>query len=262
MVRAPILLKRKDGQEFKTHVDAFLQHAQVDTPALFVRGAIVLNAESKYFRGRKVFSALIADDAAISEFLGDAENPAHTGWSASAEKVGARWHAARDRLSDVRGVLQKIHNVLMSAVETLDKDALIDTFSIPSEDGSKGEKKKGDKIDPRNIPKIHARPKSFHVADLQDGFRIRAGSVAEDDIPFSIRVRLAYDTLRGNPFSKHDPADFDLRTKQLRFASSGATLTALDAGTLQIEVQDKNFLVDVRGFDTNRDLIIDSEKVA
>lgn len=262
VVRAPILLKRKDGQELKTYVDAFLRRAQVDTPALFVRGAIVLNAENRYFRGRKIFAALIADHPGISEFLGDAENPAHTGWSASAEKVTGRWRAPRERLAEVRGALQKIHNVLVSAVETLDKDALINIFSIPSEDGSRGVKKKGEKIDPRDFPKIEAKPKSFQVADLPDGFRIRAGSIAEDDLPFSIRVRLAYDVLRGNPFSKHDPADFDLRSKQLTFAGKGVKLNAPSAGTLHIQVEEKDFVVDVRGFDTNRDLIIDPEKVA
>jgi hypothetical protein len=262
VVRAPILLKRKDGHELKTYFDVFLQRAQVDTPALFVRGAIVLNAENRYFRGRKVFAALIADHAGISEFLGDAENPAHTGWSASAEKVTARWRAPRERLTEVRGALQKVHNALVSAVETLDRDALINVFSIPSEDGSKGEKKKGEKIDPRDLPKIQTKPKSFQVIELPDGFRIRAGSITESDLPFSIRVRLAYDVLRGNPFSKHDPADFDLRSKQLQFAGKGIKLTAPGAGTLHIEVEETDFLVDVRGFDTNRDLIIDPEKVA
>jgi hypothetical protein len=262
VVRAPLLLKRKDGTELRTYIDLFLRRAQADTPALFVRGAIVLNAESKYFRGRKVFSAVIADEPAISEFLGDAENPAHTGWSATAEKVSARWRTPRDRLAEVRGALQKLHNSLVSAVETYDKDALIDIFSIPSEDGSKGEKKKGEKVDPRELPEIPVRPRAFNVVELSDGFGIRSGTINDDDLPFSIRVRLAYDVLRGNPFSKHDPADFDLREKNLKFFGKGAKLAAKGAAILHIDVIEKDFSIDVRGFDTNRDLIIDPEKVA
>lgn len=261
VVRAPILLKRKNGDELKTYVDAFMQRSKVDSPPLFVRGSIVLNAESKYFRGRKVFAALIADHSSIAEFLGDAENPAHTGWSASAEKVCARWRSPRDRLAEVRGVLQKIHNALVSAVETLDKDALVNFFSIPSQDGAIEQKKKGDKAEPRTVPVIPKKPRLFHVEHLRDGFRIRSGSIEESDLPFKIRVRVAYDVLRGNPFSKHDPADFDFRTRQLRFDGKGVAVSAIDSGTLGVEVSDTNFVVDICGFDMNRDLIVDPEKM-
>jgi hypothetical protein len=100
------------------------------------------------------------------------------------------------------------------------------------------------------------------VVELSDGFGIRSGTVNDDDLPFSIRVRLAYDVLRGNPFSKHDPADFDLRDKNLKFFGKGAKLAAKGPAILHIDVIEKDFSVDVRGFDTNRDLIIDPEKVA
>ena len=265
VVRAPFLLKRKDGNEFRTFIDLFLQRAQADAPALFVRGSIVLNAESRYFRGRKVFSAVIADDPTISEFLGDAENPAHTGWSASAEKVSARWRAPRERLAEVRGALQKLYNSLLSAVETFDKDALIDIFSIPSDDGSKERRNKGENVDPVKIPDIPIRRKTFRVIELSDGFSIKSSLIDESQLPFSIRVRVAYDVLRGNPFSKHDPADFDLRSnsnKQLKFSGRGATLSAIDPAIFQIDVVEKEFFIDVRGFDTNRDLIVDAEKVS
>src|SRR6185312_5254490 len=149
MVRAPVLMKRKDGTELPSFVDAFLQRAPSDAQSMFVRHAIVLNAEHKYFRARKVFGALIADDQAVSEFLGDAENPAHTGWSASAEKVSGKWRGARDRLGDIRQLLKRLHNSLVSAVETIDKNALVSVFSLPAEEeGSKAASPKGTKARP------------------------------------------------------------------------------------------------------------------
>lgn len=265
VVRAPFLLKRKDGNEFRSFFDLFLQRAHADAPALFVRGSIVLNAESRYFRGRKVFSAVIADDPTISEFLGDAENPAHTGWSASAEKVSTRWRASRERLAEVRGALQKLYNSLVSAVESFDKDALIDIFSIPSDDGSKTRKNKGENVDPVKLPDIPTRRKAFRVVELSDGFGIKSNLVDDSELPLSIRVRVAYDVLRGNPFAKHDPADFDLRgnsNKQLKFSGSGATISAIDPAVFQVDVTEKEFFIAVRGFDTNRDLIVDAEKVS
>lgn len=75
-VRAPVLLKQKDGKELNTKFDLFLQKASDDGDSLFVRDTIVLPAESKYFRGHRTLAALVADDKPICTFLGDAENPA------------------------------------------------------------------------------------------------------------------------------------------------------------------------------------------
>jgi hypothetical protein len=209
MVRAPVLMKRKEGTELPSFVDAFLKRAPSDHQSMFVRHAIVLNAEHKYFRGRKVFAALIADDKAVSEFLGDAENPAHTGWSASAEKVVREWRSARDRLGDIRQLLKKVHNVLVSAVETLDKDALVSVFSLPAEDGSKQAAPKGTEARPPRVPVIEPKARSYRLSHLPNGFKLQNGTIDEGDLPITIRVRSAYDVLRGNPFKKHSAADFD-----------------------------------------------------
>lgn len=261
-VRAPMTLKLKDGTERPTFIDVFLQRAPADHPALFVRRAIVLNAEQRYFRGRKIFAALIADDDAASEFLGDAENPAHTGWSASAEKVVTKWRASRDRLMEVRQLLQRLHNALVSAVETFDRDALRDVFSIHSPDGSSRPSGKGDKADPPQIPRIEARPKAFRVTELPDGFGIRSGSVSEGDRPLSIRICVAYDVLRGNPFKKHDPADFDFTDGKLLIEAMGATVSAISPSVLQVDATSAGFAVNVRGFDRNRDLIVNPENLS
>lgn len=262
MVRAPLLMKRMDGTELSSFVDAFLQRAPSDTQAMFVRHAIVLNAEQKYFRGRKTFAALIADDHAVSEFLGDAENPAHTGWSASAEKVVFKWRSAKERLSDIRHLLRQLHNSLVSAVETIDKNALVSIFSVASEDGSKGPSTKGPEVRPPIIPPIAPKPKSFRLTRLPDGFKVQEGVINEDDLPVTIRVRAAYDVARGNPFKKHNVADFDFGKKGMEIEELGATATVASANTLLIEVKKTRFVVNVKGFDSNRDLIIDSEKTS
>lgn len=262
MVRAPLLIKQKDGQEQPSFVDAFLQRAASDIPALFVRHAIVLNAEHKYFRGRKVLAALIADDGPVSAFLGDAENPAHTGWSASAEKVATKWRNPTERLKEIRHLLTRLHNSLVSAVETFDKNALVSVFSVPSEDGSQAAQPKGKEARPPVIPPIAAKARSFRLIDLPDGFKIQEGVIAEEDLPLTIRVRAAYDMLRGNPFKKHSPVDFDFGKKGIEIESLGASVTADGANTLRIEVTKARFVVNVRGFDPNRDLIIDPEKIS
>jgi hypothetical protein len=262
MVRAPVLMKRKNGEELPSFIDAFLKRAPSDHPSLFVRHAIVLNAEHKYFRARKVFGALIADDKSASEFLGDAENPAHTGWSASAEKVTGKWRSAGDRLRDIRQLLKKLHNVLVSAVETLDKDALVSVFSLPTEDGSKQAAPRGTEVRPPKVPSIEPRPRSYRLSELPGGFKLQDGAISEDDLPLTIRVRAAYDVLRGNPFKKHAAADFDFAKKGVEIESLGAEVSAASANTLLVEVKKTRFVVNVTGFDANRDLIIDAEKTS
>lgn len=262
MVRAPVLMKRKNGDEFPSFIDAFLKRGSSDHQALFVRHAIVLNAEHKYFRARKVFGALIADDNAVSEFLGDAENPAHTGWSASAEKVTGKWRSAGERLRDIRQLLKKLHNVLVSAVETLDKDALVSVFSLPTEEGSKQAVPKGNEARPPKVPVIESRPRSYRLSHLPGGFKLQDGTITEEDLPITIRVRAAYDVLRGNPFRKHIAADFDFTKKGIVIENLGAEVSAASAGSLLVEVKKSRFVVNVTGFDANRDLIIDAEKVS
>lgn len=261
-VRAPLLMKRKDGTELSSFVDAFLQRAPSDTQTMFVRHAIVLNAEHKYFRGRKMFAALIADDHAVSEFLGDAENPAHTGWSASAENVVSKWRNARERLGDIRHLLRNLHGSLVSAVETIDKNALVSIFSVPAEDGSKGPSPKGPVGRPPIVPAIPPKLKSFRLTRLPDGFKVQEGTLSEDDLPVTIRIRAAYDVSRGNPFKKHNTADFDFGKRGVEIEELGATAISASANTLLIEVKRTRFVVNVKGFDPNRDLIIASEKVS
>lgn len=260
MIRAPILMKRKNGEELRSFVDAFLKRAPTDHQSLFVRHAIVLNAEHKYFKARKTFGALIADDEAVSEFLGDAENPAHTGWSASAEKVAAKWRSASDRLREIRQLLKSLHNVLVSAVETVEKDALVSIFSLPAEEGSKGSAPNGNDVRSPKVPPLEAPVRAYRLTRLPDGFKLQAGTIVEEDLPVIVRVRVAYDVLRGNPFKKHNAADFDFTKKGIQVESLGAVVTAPAANILRIEVERTDFEIKVSGFDPNRDLIIDAEK--
>ena len=261
-VRAPLLLKRKDGREERTHVDLFLQRAPADAgDTLFVRDAIVLPAEAKYFRGRNVFAALVADDRPVSGFLGDAENPAHTSWSGSTEKVTGNWRNAAARLREIRDSLQRVYAALVSAIELTDPTALVGTFSAPGDDGVRAPRPRGPVVRPPKVPP-RPSPKVYRVDRMSGGFALRAGpGLLADMLPVSIRVRTAYDVLRGNPFSKHDPLDFDFRKKQFVLRGKGATLRAESANVLVLEATEPDFHVEVTGFDTRRDLIIDPARV-
>ena len=259
-VRAPILLKRKDGSELNTRFDLFLQKTPDDGDTLFVRDTIVLPAESKYFRGHHVFAALVADDQSICSFLGDAENPAHTSWSSTAEKVKEEWRSPADRLAEVRHALQKLYNEIVSSLEVLDPNALIDFFSAKSEEGARGVRPKGPVVRPPNPKPPEPKEKAYRLIRLNAGFAIRGGSgLMPDQLPLMLRVRAAYDVLRGNPFSKHDPLDFDFSNKgDVTITTKDATATPQGPNVLVIRANARDFEVSVNGFDAKRDLIIDA----
>lgn len=260
-LRAPVLLKRKNGQEITTHVDLFVQRA-ADGMALFVRDTIVLPAEAKYFRGRQVFAALVADEKEISSFLGDAENPAHTSWSATADHVEKNWRNPSARLREIRTALQRAHDALVVSMEITDPNALIDIFSAPAEGGSRGRRPKGPIVRKPTIDPKPPTPRAYRLVRLSGGFALRADKgISQDKLPFVIRVRAAYDVLRGNPFSKHDALDFDFEDDELKVNAEGAVVTAQGPNVLLVKVTTLQFDVEVRGFDQKRDLIIDPARV-
>jgi hypothetical protein len=260
-VRAPVLLKRKSGQEITTHVDLFVQRA-ADGMALFVRDTIVLPAEAKYFRGRQVFAALVADEREVSSFLGDAENPAHTSWSATADLVEKNWRNPSNRLREIRNALQRVHDALVVSMETTDPNALIDIFSAPAEAGSRGRRPKGPIVRKPIINPKPQTPRTYRIVRLAGGFALRADKgLSQDNLPLVIRVRAAYDVLRGNPFSKHDALDFSFENDELKVSAKGALVTTQGSNVLLVKVTALEFDVEVRGFDQKRDLIIDPARV-
>lgn len=260
-VRAPLLLKQKNGTELPTKFDLFLQKASDDGDTLFVRDTIVLPAESKYFRGYRTLAALVADDKPICTFLGDAENPAHTSWSASAEKVTAKWRNPSARLKEIRGALQQFHDEIVSSMETVDPNALIDFFSAKAESGTRGVRPRGPVVRPPNPNPPPPEEKAYRLIRLKGGFAIRGGAIlSQEQLPLTIRVRAAYDVLRGNPFSKYDPLDFDFSKDELEVKATGANTAAQSPNALVIKANSCDFEVTVSGFDVRRDLIIDASR--
>lgn len=260
-LRAPLLLKQKDGKELTTKFDLFLQKANNDGDTLFVRDTIVLPAESKYFRGYRTLAALVADDKPICTFLGDAENPAHTSWSASAEKVTAEWRNPSARLKEVRGALQHFYDEIVSSLEVVDPNALIDIFSAKAESGARGVRPRGPVVRPPVVNPPPPPEKAYRLIRQKGGFAIRGGTALKpEQLPLTLRVRAAYDVLRGNPFSKHDPLDFDFSQKELEIKATGASTSAHSPNVLVIKASSRDFEVTVSGFDVRRDLIIDASR--
>ena len=77
-------------------------------------------------------------------------------------------------------------------------------------------------------------------------------------MPEKIRVRAAYETLRGHAFSQHHPADFDFTAANgdLRVTGFGIEAYGVAPNILDVKPVSPDFDLTVEGFDTHRDLIV------
>ena len=255
-VRAPIVLARKNSSRGTSHFDLFLRVADdgLRGHALFIRGAITLPGEAQFFHAGQVFGALVASDGLITDFLGDAENPAHTRWNGNAEKLAAHWQNPSARLREVRSSLNSLNTLLARAVEKFDQDALIHLLAIKDESAAPKPK---DIVRPSPFPPITPRPRSHDIVPRANGFAIKGNvGASADHFPIQIRVRAAYDLMRGDPFRKHSPYDFDFTKDELDVTAMNAEFTRVSANELLIEAESPAFIVEVRGFDANRDVLV------
>ena len=258
-IRAPIGLRRKNGTTESTFVDAFMQKTpeQVKSQALFVRGSITIPGEAKSFRGQQTYAALLATDAKIVEFLGDAENPAHTRWVGSAKKLTDNWMAPGEKVAAIKRLLNDINDLLVDTENRIDESALVEFFSIPKPVVAKREKPSPTPRPPRpDIPT--SPPRAFNVASKLGGFIVKGNIASDVVVPYQIKIEMGYGVRRGKSFKKHTVQDFDVRSsKSIEAKLANVSWRAIEKNIVHLDVADHNFRFELSGFDTERDLELD-----
>jgi hypothetical protein len=75
----------------------------------------------------------------------------------------------------------------------------------------------------------------------------------------SLNIRVAYDTRRGNPLRRYNPADFRLNQTPIRLEPppNGIKVVTNEENRMTIEVLNPDFCLTVIGFDEKRDLLVD-----
>lgn len=260
-VRVPVQLKPKGAASIVSKIDLYLKRLPEDAKsfALFVRGSITVPGEIRYFGGAHAYGAMVASDDDVVAFLGDAENPAHTGWNASAEKLSARWRSPSSTLRHIRYALRDLYTLVCDSVQQEDRDALIDFFSLLDQGhASTGKKKRT----PKFPPDLPQREKALLIRSQPGGFVLVAGSGAKNwEFPKIVDVRVAYDIRGGDPFKRHSKFDFDLEGNEIIVDAVNAEVKPLRANKLRLSVTSADFRLEASGFDTNRDLVVDARTV-
>ena len=259
-LRLPITLTRKNGERLSTSFSVFIKRPKELKKGtdLYVRGGLTLPAEAK-FRERRALAVLVAEEEAICDFLGDAENAAHTLWTSNTEKLRKSYRNAQHTVTMIKKSLVYLYDLLAEVTEEVDEDALTQFFWYQEPEKKGGNKRRirhGPILPPDPLPK---RPPRFNVSRSQGGFSLSQGEgLHEDALPIEVRIKVAYDVSRGDAFSKWSIHDFNVRRgKGIDCMLYGGVRTlSADGQEWTLEITSSNFEFVARGFDENRDLKI------
>jgi len=281
-IRLPLQLrpKNKPGkEEIGTWVNAFIKRP-VDLEVgldLYVRGGLTLPEECK-FKSRRALGVIVAEEDAICDFLGDAENPAHTKWNLGPEKLKKKYVAPQDTVRVIKYALTNLYDLLAGIEQVEDDKVLGRFFSFEDFEHAKqarrGSEKKGDKDKTKTkavVPKIK-RKKMIKVEPRKGGFSFKNHEEMDQaDLPMIYRARLAYDNGSSNAYRGHSPYDFSLKKR------GGIAIEVIRKGTqvltrknkfevisdneFQVRIERMPFELHASGFDEHRDLLVDVNRV-
>jgi len=256
--RVPILVKRKRARPASSWFDVYLERDEsLRKPEHhFIRRGITIPdvRPPAASSGEKAARALIViDDQALSTFLGDAENPAHSDWSERADKIRTLYDHGAWTLRFVKNSAAFLASLLARPPVGRDRDLLSDLFSIDMPEESQEDR--APRIPIRgmgDVPASDAPAPGVTIAKISGGFTIKG---ADAVVGRALRGEVAYRVRAGNPFRKHSPFDFDLAS-DIQVNADGVRLRPTSVNTFELLPSAAKFQVSMKGFDPRRDLIV------
>lgn len=272
-LRAPLSIEFSDGSRKTSYFDVFLE-ADSDLKRAqdyYVRDGMTISKISMLGSGRNVRGLLFVDNEVLSTLLGDAEGPAHCNWGESEDRPNKKYTKWVSRLRFAKHAIKRLIELLSPPPEGLDENWLLDIFSLddPSTSGANKKKRKNKRkrAEPDNPdPEPPKKPAQIDIAKLagNNGFRITPAEGVPAP-PFQVRVRAAYDTPQGNPFSHYSPFDFVFENGKVDSVDlkwSHCIMEKREQGSFTFNVDEEvSFEVEATGFDRRRDLVVEASIV-
>jgi len=263
--RVPILVKRKRSRPASSSFDVYLEHDESLRKGEhhFIRRGITI--PDVRGGGDKAARALIViDDQALSTFLGDAENPAHSDWSERADKIRTHYDHGAWTLRFVKNSAAFLAGLLARPPAGRERDFLSDLFSIEMPEESREEHsvtrvaipaRAGASGTDTGAAKTTASGNGVTIARIAGGFTIKASDPKL--VGRALRGEVAYRVRAGNPFRKHSPFDFDLLSEDaITMKTDGADVRATAVNAFELVPTAAKFQLSMKGFDPRRDLIV------
>ncbi|MGZ5441588.1 MAG: hypothetical protein ACXW5U_04025 [Thermoanaerobaculia bacterium] len=255
--RVPISVKRKRARPASSWFDVYLERDEsLRKPEHhFIRSGITI--PDVRVNGEKAARALIViDEPALSRFLGDAENPAHSDWSERADKVRTLYDHGAWTLRFVKNGAAFLASLLARPPVGRDRDLLAELFSIEVAEASHEDRAPA-RILVRaagGAPAGDAAAAGITISKISGGFTIKG---TDASIGRALRGEVAYRVRAGNPFRKHSSFDFDLaKGGDIDVHADGVRLRATSTNAFELVPSAAKFHLSMKGFDPRRDLIV------
>ena len=222
---------------------------------------MVISEETRSSFRAPAYGAVIASDDRVAALLRDSENPAHTRWMTTSEKLTKNWKHGSTTVKNIKLAPGALHEILTRDQAEDLPDLLINFMSLP-ETGAKKRSKKRTPVKPKEP--IVKRKRLMVETALDGGFRLKPGPGAPDyDYPKNVSVHVAYDILSGDPIKSYNPLDFDLKNKN-KFVCKGndVSVESRNENKLILELQSPDFKFELTGFDNRRDIIVKPKAIS
>jgi hypothetical protein len=227
----------------------------------FIRDGLTIIGESR-IREPGIRALVLAEDPTIAEFLGDAENPAHTKWLSTTKHFRGKYSPGNVLLDYIKLSALRLANLLGKVENELLEDLLDDVFGIPDdEQGKASQKTPTGKPGKKKPPTGGVRRKRYLETsrlDAEAGFSVRLSTEATQR-PDRIVIRVSYESEHGDPFKLYHPADFDFTdaSTSIKIETENTQIVKTGANRIECEPDSDAFSIRVTGFDRNRDLRLD-----
>lgn len=261
-VRCQLHIHPKDAPAVLTHCDVYFEHAEnAHQRPVFVRELLPISGEGKPCA--QLRALVLIRPGPLADLLRAAEGANHTQWSPRTDNFKKAYMGRLGEIDFVGSCVNRLVEIARgNATEPVGG---ISTFFFSSplvDDGAtsknKGKKWPGPKPEKPDPPETETEPVGYLFSQEAGGFTIRGES--NQSLPKRITVRVAYDVIRGSPWSDYDPDDFDLRKTKgdVRVLARDADIERPDPGNrLVIKPTSEDFEVVVTGFSHQLDLIVD-----
>jgi hypothetical protein len=226
-----------------------------------IRDGLTIIGESQ-IRERGIRALVLAEDPAIAEFLGDAENPAHTKWISTTKHFRGKYSPGAALLEYVRSSALKLANLLGRVENEMLENLLDHLFGILDEQRPEvAEEKPTSRRGGKKPPAVKlGRTRYLETSRLEAeaGFAVRMSEDAAKR-PDRITIRVAHESETGDPFQQYHPSDFDftIEDRDPRVELQHCHCVQRLPNRLEIGIDGDDFCVKVLGFDRRRDLRID-----
>ena len=261
-IRCNLHIHPKSGPPVQTHCDVYFEHAEnVHHRPVFVREMLPISGEGKPCA--QLRALVLIRPGPLADLLRAAEGANHTQWSPRTDNFKKAYVGRRGEIEFVTSCVSRLIEIARgNATEPVGGISTF-FFSAPLDDDGgkskqKGKKKPGPTPETPDLPDVETEPVGYLFTQETGGFTLRGDP--DKPTPKRITVRVAYDVIRGSPWSDYDPDDFDLRKTKgdVHVIAGDADLERPDPGNrLIIKPSSEDFEVVVTGFNEQLDLIVD-----